>query len=50
VTQLVIDEEHYSSAKLVSVGAVLLKPRHGKFAFRVKFSFADCGDVYVVSV
>jgi len=48
VTQLVIDEVHYS-VKLVSVGSVCLKPRHGEFAFRMKFGFTDCCDVYVVS-
>jgi hypothetical protein len=49
VTQIVVDEEHYSHAKLVSVGSVYLKPRHGEFVFRREFSFANCGDVYVVS-
>ena len=50
MTELVIDEEHYSSAKLVPVGTVHLKPPRGKFGFRMKFSFTHCSDVYVVSV
>jgi len=50
VKQLVVDEGHYSSAEFVSVGTVHFKPRHCKFAFRMKFSFTDCSDVYVVSL
>jgi hypothetical protein len=49
VTQVVIDEEHYYPAELVSVGSVYLKPRHGEFVFRKEFGFANCGDVYVIN-
>ena len=48
--QIVFDEEHYFPAKLVSVGLIYLEPWHGEFAFRMEFSFADCGDVYVICV
>ena len=34
--QIVSDEEHYSPAKLVSVGSVNLKHWHGEFAFRME--------------